>query len=195
MSTSLIENLNFLEELNRKIIKYYDKDEVVSNITSETVTIQKVHFTKYQIPKADFRRVLDIIKEELLLILPQESSTGAVEAYIIFDLQGQILLRFDASNLPDCYTLKSIFSYCRTEENKDILAQLAADKILSAKMREAFEWLFISTPRYFPEFFLLLNKKKRCAKMHDPRMFYSNSIGSLLNVGTSNFFFPSDEGK
>jgi len=138
MSTS-IENLNFLEELNRKIIKYYDDDEIVPNITSETVTIQKVHFTKYQIPKADFKRVLDIIKEELLLILPQESSEGAVEAYIIFDLQGQILLRFDASNLPESYTLKSIFSYCRTEENKEILAQLAADKILSAKMREIFE--------------------------------------------------------
>ena len=141
MSTS-IENINFLEELNRKIIKYHDEDEVVPNITHTTVTIQKVHFTKYQIPKADFKRVLDIIKEELLLILPQESSTGAVEAYIIFDLQGQILLRFDASNLHDSYTLKSIFPYCRTEENKEILAQLAADKILSAKMRETFEWCY-----------------------------------------------------
>ena len=108
MSTSIL-NLNFLEELNRKIIKYYDEDEVVPNITSATVTIQKVHFAKYQIPKADFKRVLDIIKEELLLIVPQESSMGAVEAYIIFDLQGQILLRFDESNLPDSYTLKSIF--------------------------------------------------------------------------------------
>ena len=138
MSTS-IENINFLEELNRKIIKYHDEDEVVPNITHTTVTIQKVHFTKYQIPKADFKRVLDIIKEELLLILPQESLMGFIEGYIIFDLQGKIILRFGGSNIPDSYTLKAIFPYCHSEENKIILDHLSEEKILTATVKETFE--------------------------------------------------------
>jgi len=137
MSTSIL-NLNFLEELNKKTVQYYDS-QITPNITGKTVIIQMARFTKYPISKADFKRVLDIIKEELLLILPQENLMGSIDGYLIFDLRGKILLRFGESNLPDSYTLKSIFPYCQTEENKDILALLSDEEILTATVKKTFE--------------------------------------------------------
>ena len=136
--TNSIENINFLRELNDKTIDYHDVT-LTPNISGGTFTVKRARFTDYQISGNDFKKVLEIIQKELLLVFPQESLMGSIEGYLIIDLHAQLLLQFGTSNLPEGYSLKKLFHLCTSEQNKEILKQLMEEGILGGTIKEKFE--------------------------------------------------------
>ena len=131
-------NLLFLEDISKRTVIWRTTHGILGGKNSNG---QMPEFTKYKIPKNDFKKIISIIKEEFFLVVPHENLMGAIDGYCIHDLDGKLLLIFGESNLPTEYgfTLDKIFtSVVRTDQNLDIHAQLKKEKKVSCKIHKEF---------------------------------------------------------
>ncbi len=135
------EKLNLLKGLHEKTVTW-SSTPLHPNLSGKTFLTDISQFTKYVIPKGDFKKTLEIVKDELLLILPKENLMGYIEGYDILDLDGKLILRFGESNIPKeaGFTLEKIFeTYVVSDENLEIHQQLRAEKKINCEIHENFE--------------------------------------------------------
>lgn len=137
MSNTSFENINFLEELNGKTVRWHDN--LVPNIYGTPFSVSGAEFTKTYIAKCDFKRVLQIIEDEVLIVLPQTDQGGSVEGYILLDVHGKPLLQFGESNLPEAYSLPKLFDQlCCSEQNKLLLAEFLSEEKIASLLKKEF---------------------------------------------------------
>ncbi|HBB04056.1 TPA: hypothetical protein DCZ39_04135 [Patescibacteria group bacterium] len=140
-SVRTIDNLSFLKALNEKTVKW-NTGTLTPNLSGRSFQITHSEFTSYKIPKSDFKKVLEIVREECLLFLPHTTLTGFIDGYGVHDLDGQLVLLFGEQNIPkDCgFTLKKIFnSVFRSEQNLEIYKILENEATIVCTMHETFE--------------------------------------------------------
>lgn len=140
-SVSTADNLSFLRDLNEKTVVWHT-GTLTPNLSGRSFQSKHPEFLKYEIPKADFKKVFEIVREELFLVVPHTSLMGYINGYSVRDLEGKLILLFGEQNIPkNCgFTLKKIFtSVFRSEQNMEIYQVLNADKKISIEMHEEFE--------------------------------------------------------
>lgn len=134
------QNLAFLRSIAKKTVRW-NETESYPNISGGPVRQKDSTFTKYRIDPEDFKKVLDIIRTDFYLIMPQSGYLGFI-GYDVLDLKAKLVLRFGVGNLPkDCYyTPKRIFSsLVRSKQNIEIYAELEKEKLFLPPLHESFE--------------------------------------------------------
>ena len=113
-----------MRSIGRKTVKW---DDCVWSINYFMVPryFKQSRLTKYCIDSKDFKKILDIIRKDLYLVVPQSGYLGFV-GYDVLDLNAKLVLRFGKVNLPKgYYTSKRIFSsVVRSKQNIEIYNEL-----------------------------------------------------------------------
>lgn len=133
------ENLSFLRSIGKKTVKWH---QAISypNVSGGPVKYHDSSFTKHRIDSKDFKKILDIIRKDLYLVVPQSGYLGFV-GYDVLDLNAKLVLRFGKVNLPKgYYTSKRIFSsVVRSKQNIEIYNELKNQKLFLPPLHEEFE--------------------------------------------------------
>lgn len=125
------EKINFLKNLHLKTTEAVPCS-MTPNMSGRTLSGSFLHFKNYIISEKDFENIFRIILEELLLIIPKESLMGFIEGYCIYSLDGKLIFAFSEKNIPGNSSLKELFLFCQTEQNKTILAELQKEGMFSS---------------------------------------------------------------
>jgi len=136
-----LERLSFLEQLNQKTVTWHD-GVLQPNMGAGPIHIKTSEFTDYVISKPDFKKVLEIIHDEILLVIPKETLMGYIEGYDVRDLQYNLLLRFGEKNIPkeSGFTLQKLFTcLVRSRQNIEICEQLREEGLKGFFIKKTFE--------------------------------------------------------
>lgn len=140
-SMNPLEKLSFLEELNKKTVTWHH-GVLQPNMGGNPMHIKTSEFTRYVISESDFKKVLKIIHDEILLVVPKETLMGYIEGYDVRDLQYKLLLRFGEKNIPkeSGFTLQKLFTcLVRSRQNVEICKQLDAEGLKGCIIKKTFE--------------------------------------------------------
>jgi hypothetical protein len=140
-SAKTVFNLNFLAQIAEKTV-IWKPTEFQPNMEGEKIPAKMSEFTAYAISKADFKKVLDIVHEETLVVLPKENLMGFLEGYDVCDLECKLILRFGEPNLPkdSGFTLEKLYaSWVRSESNLELYELLKMDGKTLPKIHECAE--------------------------------------------------------
>ncbi|MCX6825207.1 MAG: hypothetical protein NTY80_03190 [candidate division SR1 bacterium] len=138
---TIIGNLNFLAEVAVKTV-VWKPTQATTNISKTVIHGKYPDFTKHVMSKCDMKRIIETVREEMLLMMPHEDLMGYIKGYTVHDLKGNIILIFGEKNIPKDagFTLKKIFdSVVRSEENLELHALLKAENKIYAEIEDSFE--------------------------------------------------------
>lgn len=131
------ENLSFLKALNKKVVRWSPLQEQPPAGKS---ALTSTEFTNVCLSKQEFKRILEIITEELLVMLPQTHLEKGLVGYVVHDVDGRVVLEFCEKNIPEGFSMEKLFSQiCNSPQNKELLQQLADEGIMAAKLPKTFQ--------------------------------------------------------
>lgn len=130
-----IEDQLFFEKLREKVLKNHN------NAKLEPFHPPIVQFTNCKITKGDFKKLLEIIEGELLIVIPNVTGfITALAGYHVFDLKGKFIFSFSENNIPEGFTLKGLFySLFMGQQNLELLSYLKEEGKFHMEFYESFD--------------------------------------------------------
>lgn len=121
------ENEKFLKELFEKTV-IWRHGKLRPNMGGHTIHTRWADFSKFTFSPELFGQLLEVIKTERLLVLPEESVMGWIEGYRVCDYnllthEMELVMLFGGEQLPQGHTLKELFSsLCHSQQNRELLS-------------------------------------------------------------------------